>query len=356
MPVTFQPVSDKPLEKVQLNARNRDKKDDDAQLIKASPLPPQENHQVTDNGFVEACCQAYNKHHHLVLRPDDVWMAILVQFSAFMESAGEAVRSHFVDHQDQKELTVHADGTLHTADYSQLSLDMSREIQKHLKDASVVSLVIPEFTTTTVVDRVSASIALMASMKKYFGYKFCLCCGLPQVTLLGTVEDWKSVEDRTNRLLVPLGQPQLHEWHQMLAPVLAKFTESFISPDLSWWNRICHYIGGGSGPTYLSGWITVFCVFNDEGKWIGNEKKVVTWGKVSKSQWPMIDTNDIPSGTCVVDVTVDDNGTKYKCELRAGHRFIEIMGDTSISPGVGWTLGIKKDRPVKPKGAFDYFE
>jgi hypothetical protein len=34
------------------------------------------------NGFVYTCMQAYNMHHHLVLRPDDVWITIMCQFSS----------------------------------------------------------------------------------------------------------------------------------------------------------------------------------------------------------------------------------------------------------------------------------
>ena len=33
------------------------------------------------NGFVHTIIEAYNQHHHLVLRPDDVWIAALGQFN-----------------------------------------------------------------------------------------------------------------------------------------------------------------------------------------------------------------------------------------------------------------------------------
>ena len=33
------------------------------------------------NGFVHTVLAAYNQHHHLILRPDDVWIAILAQFN-----------------------------------------------------------------------------------------------------------------------------------------------------------------------------------------------------------------------------------------------------------------------------------
>ncbi|KAF8887882.1 hypothetical protein CPB84DRAFT_1786686 [Gymnopilus junonius] len=33
------------------------------------------------NGFVDTVISAYNEHHHLVLRPDDVWIAISGQLN-----------------------------------------------------------------------------------------------------------------------------------------------------------------------------------------------------------------------------------------------------------------------------------
>ena len=33
------------------------------------------------NGLVQACIQAYSGHHHLVIRPDDIWITILTQLS-----------------------------------------------------------------------------------------------------------------------------------------------------------------------------------------------------------------------------------------------------------------------------------
>lgn len=35
----------------------------------------------TNNGFVDTAISAYSNHHHLRIRPDDVWCAILSQLS-----------------------------------------------------------------------------------------------------------------------------------------------------------------------------------------------------------------------------------------------------------------------------------
>jgi len=50
--------------------------------------------------------KVYNDHHELVLRPDDFWQAINVQFSYYVNANGEALRDHFVNHEGQKELIV----------------------------------------------------------------------------------------------------------------------------------------------------------------------------------------------------------------------------------------------------------
>ena len=61
------------------------------------------------NGLVHTCLEAYNHHRHLVLRPDDVWIAIVTQFSFYINKHAEELRSHFVAHEGKKELVVKQD-------------------------------------------------------------------------------------------------------------------------------------------------------------------------------------------------------------------------------------------------------
>ena len=72
-------------------------------------------------------------------------------------------------------------------------------IQKNLTDGSVRDWIIPNFTTTTDNDVMVSSVVMMAAMQSYFSYKFCLRCGIPNVTLLGTPEDWIKLRNRDFR-------------------------------------------------------------------------------------------------------------------------------------------------------------
>jgi hypothetical protein len=113
-------------------------------------------------------------------------------------------------------------------------------------------------------------------------YKCSIRCGLPSVTLLGKRSDWEDILDRTERLKT-FGQ-EATIWYGLLQPVLKRFVQSFDKPDShdirDFWQKIAHYSGGGSGPTYLSGrcfklhkrqqltcsgWITAFCFWDAEG-------------------------------------------------------------------------------------------
>ena len=58
----------------------------------------------------------------------------------------------------------------------------------------------------------------------------------------------------------------MKKWLELLTVVLDEFVETKCGVDnMEFWDRICHFSEGGSGPTYLSGWITTFAVFDKDG-------------------------------------------------------------------------------------------
>eukprot|EP00339_Tiarina_fusa_P019662 CAMPEP_0117083780 /NCGR_PEP_ID=MMETSP0472-20121206/58983_1 /TAXON_ID=693140 ORGANISM="Tiarina fusus, Strain LIS" /NCGR_SAMPLE_ID=MMETSP0472 /ASSEMBLY_ACC=CAM_ASM_000603 /LENGTH=185 /DNA_ID=CAMNT_0004812537 /DNA_START=8 /DNA_END=561 /DNA_ORIENTATION=+ len=69
-------------------------------------------------GLVSAIMDAYNTHHCLALRPDDVWQAILTQFSFYVNANAENLRDAFVDFQGKKTLVITMPGTLFSADFA----------------------------------------------------------------------------------------------------------------------------------------------------------------------------------------------------------------------------------------------
>ncbi len=80
-------------------------------IIQSSFSDPDLSHlpvEASNNGFVDAAIGAYNGHRNLIIRPDDVWLAILTQFNLYVNAHPEELRHHFVAHEGQKELEIGA--------------------------------------------------------------------------------------------------------------------------------------------------------------------------------------------------------------------------------------------------------
>ena len=231
------------------------------------------------NGFVDTVVDAYNYHRALIIRPDDVWLAILSQFNFFVNANAEALRSQFVQHEGKKHLVITAYGTRYTVDFGRMAEQMTGLMQKHIVDPALREWILPDFSTTTDLDTIVGAITMMSTMKAYFSYEFQLMCGIPCVTLEGEKGDWEKILVRLEKL--KQYGVQTTAWYHLLVPVISRFVKAFDDPhgteNIDFWQRVAHFDGGGSGPTYLSGWITAFCVFNAEGKWIGNPLNLVRY-------------------------------------------------------------------------------
>jgi len=303
-------------------------------VLKATEAPNGYVHTRFANGFVGAAFAAYSAEHHLIISPDDVWIAITTALSRYINAHAEEMRELFVSHEGQKELVVSDVGTIMTVDWDRLIDQMSVQIARNTKN-DIQQWIEPDFTTTTKLTKTVGSIVLMGAMKKYFSYKMCLCCGLPGVTMLGTLEDWQKIRQKADKLL-EFKLDTLTKWHEVLVPILDEFVNSFSgNPDKAFWNRIAHRTGGGSGPTYLCGWILAFVPFNTDDRYYLND-----WAKIKvTNDYGRLDTDDIPSSAVSVPVTIDDNGTEYKTTFYAGHLYATVGStNTSIQPYLGWLM------------------
>ncbi|KAG8781727.1 hypothetical protein FRC20_003188 [Serendipita sp. 405] len=344
-----------------------------------SSFSPNDAFSARGNGFVDTIVTAYNRHHHLIIRPDDIWCAILNQLSFYVNANAEALRSKFVAHEGKKELEVQAYGSRYTVDFGKMATDMGELLRQNVVDDTLHEWVIPNFTTTTPNDVVVCSVTLMSTLKEYFSYKFGILCGLPSITLLGEKEDYLAILLRLDKLEEFGQEPTV--WAHLLRPAIKEFANAFdyvkeehTLPNPEFWGKICHRHSGGSGPTYLSGWITAFCVWSAEGKWQGGKideiNKVLTTEEATRLErnpfgpppplvlenmrYPVVDMADIPKGFCQVDVNLDDNGEKFDCLMVAGHVGMAISSSKEIKdtlqPVSEWFMFVKGEGKKEERG------
>lgn len=284
------------------------------------------------NGFIETVLDAYNRHHHLVLRPEDVWFAILVQFSFYVNKHSENLRKYFVEHEGKKKLKVETESGMRD-----VVLRMTDLITENVKDPSLRGWIMPSFTTTTQQDRIAAAIIMMGTMQKYFVYMCEQTCGIPSVTLLGEKSDWEDILERI-QFLGTFGSQheELLIWNSVLTTLVSHFVRTFEAPDspavVKFWQSAVHdYIEGYTGYRILTGWIQAFAFWDADGTPLvvdNIRKSTSNWRKDVKKNgmenW--LDTarlgqlrwDEVPVGHVHVPIHVNDNGNKFMAKAIAG--------------------------------------
>lgn len=58
-------------------------------------------------------------------------------------------------------------------------------------------LLVNDFSTTDITSRAASQVVLMDTMKHYFSYGLELTCGIPEVALHGSLEDWHKLLEKT---------------------------------------------------------------------------------------------------------------------------------------------------------------
>ena len=142
---------------------------------------------------MESIIEYYNKHHHLRIRLDDAWPAVLTQLSMHINRNAEQLRGKFVAHERKKELCITYSETRFTLDFGDIAKSMAQLLQDNVVDADLRDWLVLSFSTTTKDDKVVASIIIMAFLQQYFSYKVYIWRGLPSVTLLEEKEDWEQI-------------------------------------------------------------------------------------------------------------------------------------------------------------------
>jgi hypothetical protein len=316
-----------------------------------SPVTPYKN------GFVNGVIRAFQQHIHLTIRPDDVWLAILIQFSFYVNKHAEALRKQFVEHDGQVKLTVSTSTPFFECDIGDLAEKFVPLMQEKLSDPDVRDWLLPVFSTTTTTDLAVSSMVMMATMKEYFKFQMLIGCGFPSVTLLGEAGDWQMILERLEKFAQYGAEPAV--WSKLLTPVIKRFIATFYMPDSTelkdFWMRAVYSIGapgsGREGPPY-NGWLTAFMFWDSHG-----HHRESSW-TVDANQLPPLELDGerfslipyhragVPSGVVEVPVLVDalDLGLRFQTTLVAGTMGVTVrdgpQGDpaTMVQPCSGWWM------------------
>ncbi|BAY86241.1 hypothetical protein NIES267_57470 [Calothrix parasitica NIES-267] len=202
------------------------------------------------HSFVNAVHQAFGEHRPLMITPDAVWMTIAQGFAQHINNNAERLRYQFVNHSSKRELKVVLERLLDKRDWQKAVELWSKQIEENVK-ADIGDLMVCDFSTTTPIIRTASQVVMMDALKQYFDYRLYMICGIPWITVRGTVEDWKQIRERVEII----GQYDLEWWTNRLLPICDGIIETVAGkPSLEFWKHICkpESMYGGE---IITGWL-----------------------------------------------------------------------------------------------------
>ncbi len=286
--------------------------------------------------FFKFMVEAYADHRPIVLSPDIIWNVIAQGFSQHVNNNPEALRDRIVYHEKGKiELSVMTKEELHSPNvkWDELLNTFDNMIAESTKD-NLADVMRADFSTTDNTARIVSQMTLMSSVKAFFDYSVIyFSCGIPNITIEGTTDDWEKVLNKTQQLR----KYNLDWWVDDLVPILNEFINaSKGNINKVFWQNIVKkdrpekYVGGGCSwdrPTELDGWFLKFMPYDKKGK---RTPQKVTYNY-----------KDMPSQVINVDFMYKNlyTGTTTPMEMLCGLVGIEIDTITNaMRPKLGWMV------------------
>lgn len=291
------------------------------------------------NSFFNGMYQAYADHRPFVLSPDMIWLLISQGFARHVHANPEKMRDYFVDFSDKLTLIVDSDKDIleESINWEEIFPQFTSQIAEHTGE-ELINILKADFSTTTAVEKVASEITIMEAMEPYFEYVVMyVVCGIPEITLLGTTEDWQKVLDKTRKLEAY----DLKWWTKQLEPILKEFVNASKGDiDKKFWRNMFKYHSQKQygAPKIIDGWMVKFFPYDKDGK--RNDLK------------KLVGANSLPEEIVKVDlkyIKTDGLHTEETMlEFWSGFIGLEQNPETfALTPKISWMI---KKKDVEQRG------
>jgi Domain of unknown function (DUF4419) len=280
---------------------------------------------------------AFSEHRPLRLTPDHIWLTIAQGFAHHVNNNAEALRSRLVGFQDRMVLQV-------TTELDEPE-DWARVINKWAEDIGdfipreLHQSMLCDFTTTTPAARIASQVVMMDAFQRFFDYRVYCICGIPSITLAGTVEDWRRILSRVEHL----GQYDLRWWTDRLLPICEAFAQTAEgAPPREFWRSI-YKPEGIYGEDVIIGWLADLFPYvlgrrHTRASSPTDKNPVLSVPRRELTVDHGIVPSKLPRGLSRVPVTLETETTETRLELMAGFIGVKLdrQKDERLEPEIGW--------------------
>lgn len=343
------------------------------------------------NPFVRAVQMSYAEHRPLSISPDMIWLLIAQGFAAHVDANADSLRHLFVIHEGRKVLNVQRDDYVRGDSlfpWPEVFVSLRDQIDANT-NAQLAELITPTFSTTGFAEKAAYEVTLMDAMSKYFVFAVTAMCGIPEITLEGTPEDWAALEERAGRL----DAYGLDWWLDELKPILHEFTLAAQGkPNTVFWQdmfKLTEVDAVCTTVDVVNGWILQFFPYVDEAPnpWVSQPDKVLAYRQAMDEAMMLrkdpeiqkqlekepktekqfqekkallnkvypeayayglraLELSDFPLGISNADLLINDNGILRGYEMCAG--FVGVGQDAAtkhLRPEINWFVVDKNTAP-----------
>ena len=292
--------------------------------------------------FVAAADCAFNRHLPLVLSPDAIWLCIAqaIAGSLRLEATAKPPSRALLEIRRDDWMRGDPDNP-----WPSIFDDFSAAIGA--QHPALYELICASFSTTGVIERAAFAVTLMDAMQDYYSYRGTSLCGIPEITLLGTADDYRAIGERVARL----AGHGLAWWMPALQAVCAKLVDAADGrPDRDFFRSFYKRDDSSGGP-HMNGWIN--CLFPFEWNYVTSRFDTRN-EYVDRWQWPVLDDaleeelpwegakqKALPLGVSRAPVTwrVIVPPAEYRYELLAGFVGVSQNPETrAVRAEIGWAV------------------
>jgi hypothetical protein len=293
---------------------------------------------------------AFAEHRPLVLSPDAIWITIAQGFSHHVRLHSEELRERLVRHEGEKRLEIQWHGELPSKPEQWQSV--TEQFQNKLSEqvgSGMARLLTCQFSTTGVIEKTASEIILMDMFSPYFSYAMQCVCGIPEITLTGTKDDWQQIRQRIDII----NEYGLDFWTESLVPITDKLLAAAEGhPDIPFFKDI-YKPAHAYGQETVTGWIArLFPYVGLAGRYeqrnsllaVKHEELKLPEGK----DWytgPGIKTNDVPNGrgSVLLRAYGPALSAPMNLTLEGGLLSVEQNGEGQLIPKAGYVIRTTQD-------------
>ncbi len=317
----------------------------DARAFGGDPSTPVIDHGAA-HPLLAAVGLAFAQHRPLVLSPDAVWLTIAQGVAQHVRLHADVLRPRLVRHDGRKRLTITTDGVPADASTWVRAVDAFRALLAAEIGEGRARLFQCDFSTSTDVDKLASQIVLLDAYSPYFSLWMVAICGIPEITLLGSVEDWRRIRER----IEVIAELDLGFWCRSLVPIADQLVRAANGDvDTAFWRRIYNPVDAYGGEL-ITGWITRLYPYVKRDATVDtrnpmldlpiDEPRLLTTATQRAYSGPGIRSDSIPATVSRVTVHIVDQATREQraVALVAGVTAVAQDADGALRPIAGWHL------------------